>query len=1044
VFAFISRVGWDGTPGDWEKCKDIAEVEGAEVIVGDWTDESTHRKEAQEVLREKGHQYVLIPDGDEVIEPRLLDAVLGIAKGKLAERVNVFMDTYWKSPEYVIRPREQLTPAILIDLTQVQHNYIRDYRGGRCLILEPGYGVLHHLSYAGPEERIKRKIKTWSHKHELIEHWYPNVYLAWDDDHGLRDLHPTHPQAYGSAERIPIPEVLKDAWNEGPSATDPDVPKNWPTVSVIIPLYGGEEDIRLCLDSLEKCGDLLHEIIIVDDCSPDDAPSVVKEFAKEKNPTITFLQNEKNSGFAATCNRGYEVSTGEAVIFLNSDTITPRAGLIRLVESLISSPTIGASGPHSNNVGYQQPIDVTYTDIANIDLFARDFAYREADDQDLPILVGFCLAVKRTVLQEIGTFDERFGRGMFEDNDFCYRIQRAGYRLRLAARSFVHHSGSHSLARMDINPNVLLSQNMDIYHAKWREEIDSGYASHLPGQKAEVVTFRPDRHPDAVRKRIAKLAKKANISLCMIAKDEESVIGDCLRSTQGVFTQTTLVDTGSSDRTKEIALGLGAELHDFPWTQSFSEARNESLKYAKGDWIFWLDADDTLPVSTAELILQAAINAPRDVVAFVVPVQFVGGDGTRVDHVKLFRNQPEIRFEFHIHEQILPSLRKVGGRVERLEAVVMHTNYDTSVEGQERKCLRDKPMLLKDLAERPEHPFVLFNLGMTAHYTNEHEEAIDFLTRCIVASTPIESHVRKTYALLGVSKRELGDHEAAMADYREGLQAVGEDPELRFQLGLSLTTTGKIAEAKEQYLLVDPRSPDFFSSVDLAIMTYKRFYNLGMLCLTMDQYAEAREWLLASGLGSTGPVSAGAQHLKLAMYHATSRAQTNARLAEIARAIEQDQTLSWSAFSPAAIELFKAALSRYDFGTAKAALDAVKTTMGPSEEWATLGANFAAATGQSTDAFLWEAARMYSYAIGPRLVLARRLLEAGMEAEAATHLAMLDEMGCAEGAFFRSICATRRGDLEAARSHMRRACDLNPASEQSRQQLEALEKALQA
>ena len=99
----------------------------------------------------------------------------------------------------------------------------------------------------------------------------------------------------------------------------------------------------------------------------------------------------------------------------------------------------------------------------------------------------------------------------------------------------------------------------------------------------------------------------------MIVRDEERVIGDCLRSAQPFFREMIVVDTGSADRTKEIAKEMGARVFDFPWTDSFSEARNESLRHAKGRWIFWMDADDTLPMASGEALLHAALTAPAGI-----------------------------------------------------------------------------------------------------------------------------------------------------------------------------------------------------------------------------------------------------------------------------------------------------------------------------------------------------------------------------------------------------------------------------------------------
>jgi hypothetical protein len=256
---------------------------------------------------------------------------------------------------------------------------------------------------------------------------------------------------------------------------------------------------------------------------------------------------------------------------------------------------------------------------------------------------------------------------------------------------------------------------------------------------AEPIVFRPDRHPDALSKRMREMARRANITLCMIVRDEERVLGACLKSAKDVFSQIVVIDTGSKDRTREIAASFGAEVYEIEWPDSFAAARNESLRYAKGRWIFWMDADDTLSFDAAMAILEAAIHAAKDMVGFVVPVQFVETDlagATRVDHVKLFRNVPGVQFEGHIHEQILPSLRAHGGRIGRISAVVLHSGYDTSPEGQAKKRVRDEKLLKLDLEERPDHPFVLFNLGMTAHYCDDHPAAIEWLTKSLEVSKP--------------------------------------------------------------------------------------------------------------------------------------------------------------------------------------------------------------------------------------------------------------------------------------------------------------------
>jgi GT2 family glycosyltransferase len=521
VFVFVSKRPWNDQPGDWEHAAAVGRGAGAEVVVLEWDEELAHRDAARQWLADHDFTHGIMPDGDELLEPSLLEMLVRIAEEGLAERVTVDFDTYWKSPEYVIRPRERIQPQILTDLRATRIAGIRYYDGGRLMHLATGYGVVHHLSYAGPDERILRKLRTWSHRPEVVNNWWEDVWLKWDGDKLMRNIHPTHPPAYGWAERIHVPLILEGAyrrWRElgglsphhdGAKGTE-DARKTGGSpavnsigvasgtgretgsladrVSVVIPLHGGTEDIRQCLTSLQTCRDLVQEVVVVDDRSPDDAAKVAAGFGGVK-----LIQNKGERGFASTCNSGVHESAGELILLLNSDTVVPRIGLQRLVEALLASDDIAAAGPFTNRSGHHQQIAPTYTSLDTLDLFAEDFAEGEFQDLDLDMLVGFCLLVRRSVLDEVGLFDTRFGLGTFEDNDLCYRMRRAGYRLVLAARSFVHHHGHRTMSREQIDLSALLARNEQLYREKWRADLESGFASHLSGLAPNPIRFQSSR-----------------------------------------------------------------------------------------------------------------------------------------------------------------------------------------------------------------------------------------------------------------------------------------------------------------------------------------------------------------------------------------------------------------------------------------------------------------------------------------------------------------------------------------------------------------------
>ena len=1026
VTVFVSRTGFDGSPGNWERCVEVAETAGAEVIHKDFSSESDHRSFALASMRERNVRWLFIPDSDEVIEKKLLETMLAVAHTGAFDLIRVRMRTYWKSASYRIHPPEELAPILLIDAQTCEHQHIREYSGTRVVTLGFEQGALHHLSYAGPDERIQRKLSCWGHRSEVVSDWYEKVWLAWDKDRTLRNLHPTHPACYGFAEWVEVPEELKGVHEYRAPLSEPSIPTRWPRISVVIPVYGGPDLLRSCLKSLHLCGvgdsgsdrsaatkktkkkaaspeaslvgasqslpPLLHEVLVVDDRSPDDAAEVVKEF-----PFVRFIQNEENLGFGGTCNVGCEASTGDAVLFLNSDTQVTRAGICRLGESLMASGTIGAVGPFTNNAGYHQMFAPTYTDPSNLEKFAIDFAHREVADLEVSMVVGFALLVRRSVLEEVGLFDPIFKRGLYEDTDLIYRIQRAGYKTKVASRAYIHHEGSKSLNRIGEHPTLLLERNRQIFEAKWRLDLECGFASHLAGQTSGRITFNPDREPSVLRERLKALCHEAGISLCMIVRNEERVVRACLESTWGVFPQVIVVDTGSTDGTIEIAKSFGAEVYEIPWPKSFSEARNVSLSYAKGRWVLWIDADDTIPLRTLEAMILAALNAPHEVNGFIIPIQFVEdgpGAGTKVDHVKLFRNDPRHRFEGRIHEQILGSLRATGGEVQRLDFVIFHSGYDTSVEGQRKKRTRDRELLALDYAERPTHPFVLFNLGMTAYFCGRFRVAVGWLRRSILHSQPGESHLRKAYALYGCAIRALGFPAESIEIFEKGLWAVGEDPELRFNLGMSMTAVGRFEDARHQYLAINPDTSGFFSSIDIGILGHKRLNNLASVCMALGLERDAKQYLREAIAVNPG-------------------------------------------FGPSIEALYEAGARTGDVQAMREASDAMIRAFGTCEQWAQMRAGLCEMVGRDPEQELGQLVREMPQAMGPGLVLARRLLTRGLVDIAL--LSHLEYLGSGEAAKHLASIELSQGNLEAARRHAGLALQLAPGNPEVIAQFEAVE-----
>lgn len=205
------------------------------------------------------------------------------------------------------------------------------------------------------------------------------------------------------------------------------------------------------------------------------------------------------------------------------------------------------------------------------------------------------------------------------------------------------------------------------------------------------------------------------LSVCLIAKNEEKFLGQCLRSIRGTASQIVVVDTGSTDRTTAIAEEHGAEVHYFTWCDDFSAARNAALEHATGDWVLVLDADEELsPEGIAEL--KQAMNA-ANTISWRLPVVDAGREAEGCTYVpRLFRNAPGLFYVSRVHEQVFSSVE-----VRREEwdmetgvgtAKLIHHGYTAEVIKDRNKIARNLRLLELAIEEIPGDPNLLMNYGL--------------------------------------------------------------------------------------------------------------------------------------------------------------------------------------------------------------------------------------------------------------------------------------------------------------------------------------------
>ena len=224
------------------------------------------------------------------------------------------------------------------------------------------------------------------------------------------------------------------------------------TLDLIIPVYRGFEETRRCIESvLANPTSTPREVVVVDDASPEPAIRAYLDDLAARSLVI-LLRNSVNQGFVASANRGMALHPDRDVLLLNSDAEVANDWLDRIRRCAYRQARVGTVTPFSNSATicsypYEGWTGSVPGDLGLAGLDALIASANAGQTASLPTAVGFCMYIRRDCLDQVGCFDvERFGRGYGEENDFCMRASRLGWRHLLAADVFVYHRGGVSFS----------------------------------------------------------------------------------------------------------------------------------------------------------------------------------------------------------------------------------------------------------------------------------------------------------------------------------------------------------------------------------------------------------------------------------------------------------------------------------------------------------------------------------------------------------------------------------------------------------------------
>jgi GT2 family glycosyltransferase/glycosyltransferase involved in cell wall biosynthesis len=274
----------------------------------------------------------------------------------------------------------------------------------------------------------------------------------------------THAPLSGSP--IPMPAISPIPIRSRPKRTVRSEKTLREPIDIVVPVYAGFKETLLCLEGLLVTTTRTEaELVVINDRSPD--PELCEALAcLAREGRITLLTNSSNLGFPGSANRGIHLHPDRDVVLLNSDTEVFGDWLDRLKFAAYSQDDIGTVTPLGETasiMSYPAGGDGarTWLDSAEIDRIAQEVNAGQC--VELPVGVGFCLYVKRACLDEVGGFDETsFGKGYGEENDFCLRARRLGWRHLGTAGLFVGHRGGQSFGS---SKEMLMERNHRVLNA---------------------------------------------------------------------------------------------------------------------------------------------------------------------------------------------------------------------------------------------------------------------------------------------------------------------------------------------------------------------------------------------------------------------------------------------------------------------------------------------------------------------------------------------------------------------------------------------------
>ena len=333
------------------------------------------------------------------------------------------------------------------------------------------------------------------------------------------------------------------------------------------------------------------------------------------------------------------------------------------------------------------------------------------------------------------------------------------------------------------------------------------------------------------------------ISLCMIVKNEEKNLTACLTAIKPYMNEIIIVDTGSTDHTKEIALQFTDQVYDFTWINDFAAARNFSISKAGNEYILVLDSDEVVADINLEELRLLMLKHPKEIGRVLCNNIFTRGNHRYQSTERISRlfSKKYYRYQGTIHEQLISIDSgdvEIEGNTYDLPLEIHHFGYEGDLGTRQKKAKRNIALLEQALSESPDDPYLLYQLGKSYYMEEEYLKASGYFGQALSYDLDIRlEYVQDMVESYGYSLMNSAQYETAM-QLLNVYEEFSHSADFIFMIALVLMNSGHFAEAIEEFKKAAKKKTCKMAGVN----DYLAYYNIAAIYECLGQIEDAKNY----------------------------------------------------------------------------------------------------------------------------------------------------------------------------------------------------------